>query len=67
MKNSGRKFEGGGIGLGAWLGYDMWVSPQMSLGGLLHFTGSVTRQAVGDVTYQTTLGSASLAFTALYH
>jgi len=67
VKDSGQKFQGGGVGLGAWLGYDLWVSPQWSLGGMLHFTGSITRQSADDVKYQTSLGGASLAFTALYH
>jgi hypothetical protein len=68
VKGSARdEFNGGGVGLGAWLGYDMWVSPQWSLGGLLHFMGSLTRENRDDVNYQTSLGGAGLSFTALYH
>jgi hypothetical protein len=67
VKDSGKKFDGGGVGLGAWLGYDMWVSPQWSLGGIVHFMGSLTRENSDDVNYQTSLGGASLSFTALYH
>lgn len=67
VKDSGKKFQGGGVGLGAWLGYDMWVSPQWSLGGLIRFTGSLTRENSDDVKYQTSVGGASLSFTALYH
>ncbi len=68
VKNSDRdQFNGGGVGLGAWLGYDMWVSPQWSLGGMLRFMGSLTRENRENVNYQTSLGGASLSFTALYH
>ncbi len=67
VKDSAAKFEGGGVGLGAWLGYDMWVSSQWSLGGLVRVTGSLTRENSDDVNYQTSLGGASLSFTALYH
>ncbi len=61
------EFNGGGLGLEAWLGYDLWVSPQWSLGGLVRFMGSLTRENRDDVNYQTSLGGASLSFTALYH
>ncbi len=67
VKDSGKKFQGGGVGLGAWLGYDMWVSSQWSLGGLVRFTGSLTGENSDDVNYQTSIGGASLSFTALYH
>jgi hypothetical protein len=67
VKDSGQKFEGGGAGLGAWLGYDVWVSPQWSLGGMLRFMGSLSRETSDNVNYQTSLGGASLSFTALYH
>jgi len=67
VKDSDKKFDGGGVGLGAWLGYDMWVSPQWSLGGMVRFMGSLTRENSDNVNYQTSLGGASLSFTALYH
>jgi hypothetical protein len=68
VKNSSKdEFNGGGVGLGAWLGYDMWVSPQWSLGGMVRFMGSLTRENRDDVNYQTSFGGASLSFTALYH
>ena len=54
-------------GLGAWLGYDMFVSPQWSVGGILRFMGSLTRENRDGVGYQASLGGASLSFTALYH
>ncbi|HYQ40849.1 MAG TPA: hypothetical protein VER11_02745 [Polyangiaceae bacterium] len=67
VKDSGRKFEGGGFGLQAWGGYDFWVSPQWSLGGMLRFIGSVTREDDAGVAYRTSLGAVTLCFTALYH
>jgi hypothetical protein len=67
VKDSGRKFEGGGLGLEAWGGYDFWVSPQWSLGGMLRFMGSVTRQEKENVAYEASVGAATLSFTALFH
>ncbi len=67
VKDSGRKFDGGGLGLEAWGGYDFWVSQQWSLGGVLRFIGSVTREEKENITYQASLGAATLSFTALYH
>ena len=67
VKDSGRKFEGGGLGLQAWGGYDFWVTSQWSLGGMLRFIGSVTREDDAGVAYRTSLGAATLSFTALYH
>jgi len=67
VKNGGRKFEGAGLGAQAWGGYDFWVSPQWSLGGMLRFAGSVTRQDDAGVAYEASLGVVMLSFTALYH
>jgi hypothetical protein len=65
--NGDQKFRGGGVGLEAWGGYDFWISPQWSLGGMLRLMGSVSRQDKENVSYETTLGGAALSFTALYH
>ncbi|HEY3255168.1 MAG TPA: hypothetical protein VGJ91_14510, partial [Polyangiaceae bacterium] len=67
VKDSGRKFEGGGLGLEAWGGYEFWVAPQWSLGGMLRFMGSLTREEQDNVAYQASLGAVTLSFTALYH
>ncbi len=67
IKGSGRTYAGGGLGLEAWTGYDFWVSPEWSLGGALRFMGSVTRQDTDTVKYESSIGGASLSFTALYH
>ncbi|HYP98460.1 MAG TPA: hypothetical protein VER96_07290 [Polyangiaceae bacterium] len=67
VDNGGSKFEGGGLGLQAWGGYDFWVSSQWSLGLMLRFAGSVMRQDDAGVSYQATLGTGTLSFTALYH
>jgi len=67
IKASGRKFAGAGLGLQAWGGYDFWVGPQWSLGAMLRFAGSVTRQDDSGVAYEGSLGAMTLSFTALYH
>jgi hypothetical protein len=67
IQDGGREFRGGGFGLQAWGGYEVWVSPQWSLGGMLRFIGSMTRQEDAGVAYQASLGAATLSFTALYH
>lgn len=67
VKDSGRKFEGAGLGMQAWGGYDFWVSSQWSLGVMLRFAGSVTRQDDAGVAYQASLGAGTLSFTGLFH
>ena len=67
VKDSPREFEGGGLGLEAWGGYDFWVGPQWSLGGMARLLGSVTRDKKDDVNYGSSLGALTLSFTALYH
>src|SRR6478752_6214528 len=67
VKDNGRKFQGAGLGLQAWGGYEFWVSPQWSLGGMLRFAGSVTGDEQESVGSQASLGAATLSFTALYH
>lgn len=67
IKGNTNKFDGGGIGLEGWVGYDFWVSPQWSLGGMARFMGSVAREDSNGVNYETSMGGASLSFTALYH
>lgn len=63
----GRKFQGGGLGIEAWGGYDFWVSEQWSLGGMARFIGSVTRETRDEAKYESSLGGFTLSFTALYH
>jgi len=65
--NDVRRFAGGGLGLEAWGGYDFWISPQWSLGGMLRVMGSVTREERDSVSYQGSMGGGTLSFTALYH
>ncbi len=67
IKGSNRKFQGGGLGLEAFGGYDFWVSSDWSLGGMLRFVGSVARDKQDDVSYEASIGAATLSFTALYH
>jgi hypothetical protein len=65
--NDIKRFGGGGLGLQAWGGYQFWVSPEWSLGGMLRVMGSVTREEKDSVTYQASMGGGTLSFTALYH
>ncbi|HEY3665107.1 MAG TPA: hypothetical protein VGL19_03865 [Polyangiaceae bacterium] len=67
IKDDANKFDGGGVGLEGWVGYDFWVAPQWSIGGMGRFMGSITRQDANGVNYETSMGGASLSFTALYH
>lgn len=67
VKGSGKTYEGGGLGLEAWTGYDFWVGQQWSLGAALRFMGTVTRQDTDPVKYESSMGGVSLSFTALYH
>jgi hypothetical protein len=67
VKDTSRHFRGGGFGLQAFGGYEFWISPEWSLGGMLRFLGSVTREDQDDVGYRASLGAATLSFTALYH
>jgi hypothetical protein len=67
QQNDVRRFGGGGLGLEAWGGYDFWITPQWSLGGMLRVIGSVTREEKDSVNYQASMGGGTLSFTALYH
>lgn len=67
IKNGGPTFDGAGLGAQAWGGYDFWVGPQWSLGGMLRFAGSVTRKEEAGVAYEASIGVMTLSFTALYH
>ncbi len=61
------RYEGGGVGAAAWIGYGWWVGPDWSLGGMLRFAGSITRQERQDLTRQASTYDLALLFTALYH
>lgn len=61
------RYEGNGFGMSAWVGYDWWVGPEWSVGGLLRFTGSITRQEKDDLTRQASTYGLGILFTALYH
>jgi len=67
VQDSGREFQGAGLGLQAFGGYDFWVGPQWSLGCMLRLIGSVTGQDEAGVAYRASLGGATLSITALYH
>ncbi len=67
IKDGDRHFRGGGFGLQAFGGYEFWVSPQWSLGGMLRVLGSITREQQDGVGYQASFAAATLSFTGLYH
>lgn len=60
-------YEGGGLGLSAWIGYMGFVGPEWSLGGMLQGTGVLTTKDEDDIKRQGTGGVISLSFTALCH
>lgn len=60
-------YNGGGLGLSAWVGYMGWVGPEWSLGGMLKLSGAGTRQDKDDVVREAQAYALSLSFTALYH
>ena len=57
----------GGFGGAAWVGYGCWVAGDWSLGGMLQFTGTLTRKEEDGLTRQASSFGTSLLFTALYH
>jgi hypothetical protein len=63
-------FDGGGVGLSAFAGYDAWIGRAWSLGALLRVGGTVTRgsQSVEDrkVEKQATSYGAALLVTMVY-
>lgn len=64
-------YVGGGLGVSVFAGYDAWIGPQLSLGGLLRLGGAVTRgnsdEDGPDVTKQGTSYGAQLMATLVYH
>lgn len=54
-----------GFGGAAFFGYDFWVAEEWSVGPLLRFSGTLTRDDDGNVDAATF--STVLSFTALYH
>jgi hypothetical protein len=60
-------FDGGGLGLAAWVGYDAWISSEWSLGGMLQFVGVITRDKNDSIVEQGRAGGVSLAFVTLFH
>jgi hypothetical protein len=57
--------ETAGFGGAAFVGYDFWVAEEWSVGPLLRFSGTLTRDDDGNVDAATF--STVLSFTALYH
>jgi hypothetical protein len=57
----------GGIGGSAWVGYDAWISPEWSLGGMLRFSGAVTTSNADELEQRANTRAFAILFTALYH
>ena len=56
-----------GLGGAAWLGYDWWVSDELSAGLMLRFNGGVTQGDEGTGSLRVSSTGLSLLATALYH
>jgi hypothetical protein len=56
-----------GIGGAVWVGYDFWVASEWSLGPLLRFMATVSRDQEDVLDTTAVTRSLSLSFTALYH
>jgi hypothetical protein len=56
----------GGLGLAAWLGYDLWVAEQWSVGGLLRFSGARTSTEQNSVNMGINSESVVLMLSAVY-
>ena len=48
-------------------GYDAWISPEWSLGGMLRLSGAVTSSNADDLEQRANTRSFAILFTALYH
>lgn len=66
LSNDGVVDDTLGFGGAAWAGYDQWVGPDWSVGGLLRFSAART---FGEKDYDVSASTATLnlMFTALYH
>jgi hypothetical protein len=66
-------FDGGGLGLSAWLGHGFWIGSEWSMGGMLRFNGALLRDDsddgddADDVALQNSTYSLGLLFSVLYH
>lgn len=56
-----------GFGGAAWLGYDWWVSNELSAGTALRFNGALTDGEEGDGSVRVNSAGVTLMITALYH
>lgn len=70
-KDNVDEFEGGGLGLSAWVGHGFWIGSEWSMGGMLRFNGALMRDdsdnGPDDVVYQNSTYSLALLFSVLYH
>lgn len=70
-KGNDDEFEGGGLGLSAWVGHGFWIGSEWSMGGMLRFNGALLRDdsdnGPDDVVLQNATYSLGLLFSVLYH
>lgn len=71
-KDNRDEFEGGGLGLAAWVGHGFWVGDEWSLGGLLRLSGALARDdsredAADPVVLSASVYEAAFLFSVLYH
>jgi hypothetical protein len=70
-KDNVDEFEGGGLGLSAWVGHGFWIGSEWSMGGMLRFNGALMRDdsdnGPDDVVFQNSTYSLGLLFSVLYH
>lgn len=59
--------ESSGFGGAAWLGYDIWVAEQWSLGPSLRLTSTITRDTADGADLTTTTRGLTLTLSGLYH
>ena len=69
--NNVDEFRGRGLGLAAWTGYDWWVADEWSMGGMLRFSGALTRDkprgSADGVEFKGSSYELAFLFTVLYH
>ena len=67
-KDNVDEFEGGGLGMSAWVGHGFWIGSEWSMGGMLRFNGALMRDdSNDDATLQNSTYSLGLLFSVLYH
>jgi hypothetical protein len=56
-----------GVGAAAWIGYDAWIAPEWSLGGMVRFSGAITSSNRDELEQRAGSRGLAILFTALHH